>query len=220
MTTLKPTKLKTRKDGTTFRIPGLSVVVNVYPPSESSSDGDIGGTTIIDNSRTEEYNYWIDNYIKILEGPNIGEIRKIVNWNNINYTFTVSPPFPHGQVKKDVSYEILLPRAIGYEPALETDLQLILSAATAVVQGTPFNLEHDFDTHTWTIILTGAPATLQVDLEGSIDGTNWFPLDSYTGLITAMRHVVNKAIRQIRANLITLTGVNPTVTVATIHMKG
>lgn len=69
---------------------------------------------------------------------------------------------------------------------------------------------HDLLPHifTWTVIQAGtAPATIQVDLQGSIDGINYFALDSTTTVSSfQMRHIAYKPIRFIRAKLTTLTG--------------
>ena len=69
--------------------------------------------------------------------------------------------------------------------------------------------------HTWEIVVSGAPTALQVDLEGSLDATNWYTLDSSTITTSEMRHLVNKPVKYIRANLTTLSGgTTPKVTVS------
>ena len=61
---------------------------------------------------------------------------------------------------------------------------------------------------TWSILQRGTTfATIQVDLEGSIDQVNWFQLDSDTAVAAfALRHVVYKPVRFIRAHLVAATG--------------
>lgn len=90
-----------------------------------------------------------------------------------------------------------------------------LSAATATGAGTQLNLMDSKPFHTWTVVVTGSPTVVSVDLEGSIDnGTNWFTLDTSTTTTSEMRHVINKPVLSVRAKLNTLTaGAAPTVTV-------
>ena len=73
---------------------------------------------------------------------------------------------------------------------------------------------HPMTKHTWTIVWTGGPSSAQVNFEGSIDGTNWFILDSSITTSSEMRHVVNKGVMYYRANVVTFSGgTNPAVTV-------
>lgn len=89
-----------------------------------------------------------------------------------------------------------------------------LAAATATGAGTSSSSFGLLSKHSWHVIVTGSPASVTVNLEGTIDGSNWFTLDSSTTTTSEMRHVVNKPVTQIRANLATLTGgSSPTVTV-------
>lgn len=89
-----------------------------------------------------------------------------------------------------------------------------LNAVTTTGAGTSAALTVAASTHTYHVIVTGSPTSVNVDLEGSIDGVTWFVLDSSTTTTSEMRHVVNKLVENIRANLTTLTGgTSPTVTV-------
>lgn len=68
--------------------------------------------------------------------------------------------------------------------------------------------------YTWSTVITGAPATLVVNLEGSLDGDNWYVLDSSSNVSGEMKSVVNTPVLYIRGNLTTLTGgTSPTLTV-------
>lgn len=70
------------------------------------------------------------------------------------------------------------------------------------------------DKFAWHVIMTGAPATIQVDIEGTLDGTVWFQLDTYTTTSNTLRFIVDKPVLGIRAKLVVLTGgTAPTVTV-------
>ncbi len=65
----------------------------------------------------------------------------------------------------------------------------------------------------WEVRVTGAPTAIQVDLEGSLDNTNWYQIDTYNVVANTFRQVVDKGAKFVRANLITLTaGTAPTVT--------
>ena len=54
--------------------------------------------------------------------------------------------------------------------------------------------------HTWHILTDASASNITVKLQGSIDNSNWFDLDEYTGTANTMRHVVNKPVRYIRFN--------------------
>lgn len=73
--------------------------------------------------------------------------------------------------------------------------------------------------HTVQATITGAPTAVTVDLEGSLNDTEWFVLGTHpftAGELTdtqAMFHVVDKSVRYVRLNLAVLTGgSSPTVT--------
>ena len=71
--------------------------------------------------------------------------------------------------------------------------------------------------YTWQTIIggTGSLSALTVNLEGSLDGTNFFTLDQSTNTSGEGRHVTNKPIRYVRANIAvsTVSSGAPTVTV-------
>ncbi len=65
----------------------------------------------------------------------------------------------------------------------------------------------------WEVRVTGAPTALQVDLEGSLDNTNWYQIDTYNVVANTLREVTQRGAKFIRARLVTLTGgTSPTVT--------
>lgn len=78
---------------------------------------------------------------------------------------------------------------------------------------------------TWETVITGtAPATLQVDLEGSLDQAFTVAtanpgvaagaqLDTFAGVASTMRHVTNKQVNFVRGNIIALTGGDATTRV-------
>lgn len=67
--------------------------------------------------------------------------------------------------------------------------------------------------YTWATTITGTPSGVTLNLEGSIDGTNWYQIDQSISTSGEMRSVVNRAVRWVRLNLLSLTGgTSPTVT--------
>lgn len=69
----------------------------------------------------------------------------------------------------------------------------------------------------WTIQLqhTGAPTSVILDVEGSLNGSDWVQLAQHTATAADdMFHISGKGVRYIRGNLTTLSGgTSPTVTV-------
>ncbi len=69
--------------------------------------------------------------------------------------------------------------------------------------------------HTVSVVFTDADTSitvLVVDLEGTIDGTNWYVLASHTlsaaelTALAAMFHVADKPVKKVRTNIKTITG--------------
>lgn len=94
-------------------------------------------------------------------------------------------------------------------PAVVGQPQTLLSAvSTTGVSGYILDMwpsRGGFPLHiTWTTLTTASPATVTINLEGSIDGTNWYQLDQSVSTSGEMRTVINKAVRWLRANLTTL----------------
>ncbi len=68
--------------------------------------------------------------------------------------------------------------------------------------------------YAWQTAITGAPTAININLEGSLDGTTWAVMDTSTVVGGEMRFLNTKNAIFIRANLTTLTGgTAPTVTV-------
>lgn len=58
---------------------------------------------------------------------------------------------------------------------------------------------------TWSYEITGGPpATIQVDLEGSLDGLVWYVLDTSVTVGSVMRHVANKPVIFLRQRLVSI----------------
>lgn len=71
---------------------------------------------------------------------------------------------------------------------------------------------------TWQTVITGTPATCQVDIQGTLDQdpstATWFQIDTNNTTASYIQHIANKPVSHIRAKLVTLTGgTSPTVTV-------
>ena len=99
---------------------------------------------------------------------------------------------------------------------------VLLNAAAATGAGSSQKVSQIPSQHTVAATMGGTvvATAVTVDLEGSIDDTTWFQLARHAfsaGEISAeaaMFHVIDKPVRYVRANLITLTGgTDPTVTV-------
>jgi len=98
----------------------------------------------------------------------------------------------------------------------------LLNAATATGAGNTQKVGQIPASHTVQATMGGTvvATAVTVDLEGSLDDTTWVQLARHAfdaGEITAeaaIFHVIDKPIKYVRANLITLTGgTSPTVTV-------
>lgn len=71
--------------------------------------------------------------------------------------------------------------------------------------------------YTWqTQVAGGTLTSITVNLEGSLDGTTWFQLDQTTTATGETRHVVNKPIRYVRANVVAVTVASGTPTLSVI----
>lgn len=67
--------------------------------------------------------------------------------------------------------------------------------------------------------MTGAPATISVTLEGSLDGSTWFVLATSTSVTGDYQTATDKPVAFLRGNLGTLTGgTAPTVTVRCVAL--
>lgn len=88
-----------------------------------------------------------------------------------------------------------------------------LAAVTANGSSTAIDLVTPYRTHTLQTVVTGAPTSLSVTLEGSLNGTNWVVLATSTSTTGDAQFAVDKPVRYVRATLSALTGgTAPTVT--------
>lgn len=113
-----------------------------------------------------------------------------------------------------ILFAVLLTTGMGfaqtlYQPGtLATSFQTISAAGTP---GTAFALpaaELSFmNMHTFQVLVTSQPTSLSVNLEGSLDNVNWFPLATITAADAnwisgqgEMVHVTYKPVRFLRCN--------------------
>lgn len=97
-------------------------------------------------------------------------------------------------------------------PAITT---VTFTALTAAGTTATLSLPEADTKHTTQVVVTGAPASCTVHLEGSLDGTNFFDLSgAQTCTTNVMFHVVDKSVLYIRANLTALSGgTSPSVSI-------
>ena len=75
---------------------------------------------------------------------------------------------------------------------------------TSTGTGTEIDTIYGIIEATWQIISDSSSTNIDVKLQGSIDGSNWFDLDEFVGVGNTMRHVVNKPVRYLRANVVSM----------------
>lgn len=108
-----------------------------------------------------------------------------------------------------------------------------LNAATATGAGISADLYVPHAVHSMQVVVTGAPATCKVDLEGSMDRTNWKVLTTWDVTVQSSGDIITAsafagtgikaypAVPYVRANLTTLTGgTAPTVTAMIASVGG
>lgn len=96
----------------------------------------------------------------------------------------------------------------------------LLNAATSTGTSNSWTIRRGAIEHTVQATVTGSPTAVQIDLEGSLDGTTWYKLAAHNfsaGDISnqnTMFHVSSKMVTYVRVNVISLTGgSSPTITV-------
>jgi len=70
---------------------------------------------------------------------------------------------------------------------------------------------------TWQLTDTGSPSSVSCQLQGSLDGSNWFNIGAAALTAPGLQTIATTPLAFIRANLTTLSGgTSPTVTVLLI----
>jgi hypothetical protein len=96
-------------------------------------------------------------------------------------------------------------------PAISaSEATVILSAATATGAGQAYSMPQRpsggvTNRFSWQVVLAGSFSGVEVDLQGSNDGTNWVKIDNTTNTAGDLRQVVFP-VAQVRANVVTFTG--------------
>jgi hypothetical protein len=91
--------------------------------------------------------------------------------------------------------------------------QASLNAATAIGIGQVFNYGQLVQGVSMQTVITGAPATIGVALEGSLDGVNFISMTTSSSTTGELKSDTTHLVQYVRANLQTLTGgTSPTVT--------
>lgn len=86
-----------------------------------------------------------------------------------------------------------------------TAVLTLANAQIATGDGPVLNLGNVYTKFTWYTVITGG-SSVSITLQGSLDGTNWYTLDTSTSATSEMRHVVNKPVLYLKTNLGTWTG--------------
>lgn len=87
---------------------------------------------------------------------------------------------------------------------LRTHMLIDLGTFTGTGVSSSVDTVTGFDKWTWQIISDSSGTNMDVKLQGSIDGSHWFDLDEFVGVGNTMRHVVNKPVRYLRANVVSM----------------
>lgn len=103
----------------------------------------------------------------------------------------------------------------------ETSLNTLLSAVSATGAGTSQSLGSLMSKHSWQIEAdkTTADVSWTISLEGSLDDTNFQPIDTFTTITSFdLRHAVNKPVLYYRGNitLLNYTTTAPQITVKSV----
>lgn len=128
----------------------------------TTSDGNVGGTTLIDSVLTQSNDYWKDLEVVIRSGNSIDQARRISGFTNATNTITVSAAFA-SQILSGTSYRIL---AIVTFPDVSVDVTAILNILTAHnTNGTYTHLNNLLEQD----VLVFASATQDINLRLSMD---------------------------------------------------
>lgn len=87
------------------------------------------------------------------------------------------------------------------------------NTTTPAVLANTYTFPADYNqmTSTVQVNVSGDPTAITVDIEGSIDGINWFQLDTHAfsggelAALIAFYHIVDKPVKHMRANVTALT---------------
>ena len=83
-------------------------------------------------------------------------------------------------------------------------LELDLGTFTGTGAGDSNDVYPGYKTITWQVNSNSSATAHDVRLQGSLDNSNWFDLDRSNTTGNEMRHVVNKPVRYLRANVVSM----------------
>jgi len=83
-------------------------------------------------------------------------------------------------------------------------LELDLGTFTGTGTGSSNDVYPAYKTITWQINSNSSGTAHDVRLQGSLDNSNWFDLDQSNTTGNEMRHVVNKPVRYLRVNVVSM----------------
>ena len=94
------------------------------------------------------------------------------------------------------------------------------AAASGAGAGDTYSLPCMMSLLTWAVSYSGSPDGVSVTLGGSIDGVNFFTLDTTTNTAGEIRTLSTKAVNHIRSHVGTLSGgSSPMATVTAAGMR-
>jgi len=88
--------------------------------------------------------------------------------------------------------------------AVTNVLELDLGSFTSAGAGSSNDVYPGYCTITWQVNSDSSTTAHDVRLQGSLDNSNWFDLDTSNTTGNDMRHVVNKPVRYLRVNVVSM----------------
>ena len=88
--------------------------------------------------------------------------------------------------------------------AVANVLELDLGTFTGAGAGSSNDVYPGYKTVTWQINSDSSGTAHDVRLQGSLDNSNWFDLDVSSTTGNEMRHVINKPVRYLRVNVVSM----------------
>lgn len=106
------------------------------------------------------------------------------------------------------------------EPLIEAFAELTAPGTSASKDAS------DYENHTFQITIAGIDASVDIQMEGSLDGSNWFNLDDsgnatqYTANGTYLMHKSNFRMSEVRVNFVSESSSPSSATVNVTYMGG
>lgn len=71
----------------------------------------------------------------------------------------------------------------------------------------------------WCTVFSGTPSAITAKIQGSLDNSNWFDLDTSTSTSGELRFIIDKPVKFVRANITSYTVNGSTATVQLMFTK-